>query len=119
MSVGLFVGERCMGPCGNYRSVNQMRNLGKFIRICEDCLARHDKSLDLLAGQDAVTKCQNCHTSIEELQRTDPNPEGARFFVHHLDGIYVALCFKCDQKVTELTKHMLKNTPAGQARKIQ
>lgn len=81
-------------------------------------MARHHDAMNLLSGRLTLEGCQHCQTSLETLKALAPNGE-PKFVVHQLDGVYVALCERCDEKVTQLHKRMFRGTPFGASRKIQ
>jgi hypothetical protein len=115
---GLVIAEQCQGPCGRQVPPSRLTPWGIHVRVCDDCRRRHYEALALLGTGKPPTECQNCHTPVEQFKALNGGDEPS-FAVHHLDGIYVAICMACSNRIQQLTRHMYRNTPYGALKKLQ
>ena len=109
---GLVVAVRCQGPCGRHVAPHRLTPWGVHVRVCDDCRRNHFEALYLLCQAKPPRACQNCHISLESMKALHPTGEPS-FAMHQLDGVYVALCMDCSNKVEQLTRHMYRDTPHG------
>ncbi len=115
---GLVISERCQGPCGRYVAPSKLLPRGPYVKICEDCHARHEEALEMMVASRPPKACQSCRRSLDELKSLHRTGEPS-FVVHLLDGMYVALCERCDVEVQRLSRHMYRDTPHGKAHNLQ
>jgi len=98
--------------CSKQRAPWRVHRLGTAAQtICDDCLAWHQRAIDLLAGA-PISGCQECATSWETLRDRELG-EDVRLYVVPRDGIYQVLCAACVRLYIPGRKDLYRGTAYG------
>lgn len=109
---GLVVRVHCQALCNRWVAPSKILNLGPHVGICEDCWQRHLEAQALLTHGVTPKGCQNCNTPHETLKERARGAE-LSYVLHHLDGVYVAICPACNLTIVRLQRHQTRDTPFG------
>lgn len=90
--------------------------MGDAQRICDDCLAWHNKALEFLAGG-PIPGCQGCGATFEFLRDSTLGVE-IRLYVVPKDGIYQVLCQICCGSYVAKRSDLYRETPFGHAQSL-
>ena len=111
-----IIGEKCH-YCQKTRAYADMNKMGESIRICIDCLAKHNKAMEALETGELPEVCAECGKTRETLEAEAPGDQ-VPMYLHMLEGVYVLVCRACNVKITHKRKEMYRPTRFGWEQKI-
>ena len=72
--------------------------------MCESCQQRHLDAIAILSSGKPTGECSECGTKAEALQA---------MAVHYENGLYRAMCLKCDAAYVQKRKDLYADTEFG------
>lgn len=105
---GVVIGIRCHN-CSRFLPPSRVLRFSGEYRCCDDCWARHERCLRMLAGA-IPPGCMDCGFGADG---------NIRLWVHLKDGVYQMLCRSCSDAYVKKRADLYGDTESGHARKLK